>query len=68
MIDDGPLLGTGHVSRSRTPISTSDGRFRGEGAGADDDRATSFLGSTLNIANNDNTEDNQAKEEMGGAG
>jgi hypothetical protein len=33
--DDGPLLGTGHLSRLRTPIGTSDGRFRGGGASAD---------------------------------
>ena len=31
-------------------------------------RATSFLVSTLGIANNNNTEDDRAKEEMGGAG
>ena len=31
-------------------------------------RATSFIGSTFGIANNDNNEDNRAKEEMGGAG
>ena len=34
--ESGPWLGTGHSSRSRTPIGTSDGRFRGGGAGAED--------------------------------
>jgi len=61
-------------------ISTSDRRFLGGGVGADDDghrvatgnrhttRATSFLGSTFGIENNDNIEDDLAKEEMGGGG
>jgi hypothetical protein len=31
-------------------------------------RATLFLGSTFGIANNDNTKDDQATEEMGGQG
>ena len=35
--DAGPLLGTGHSSRLRMPIGTSDGRFMGGGAGADND-------------------------------
>ena len=41
---DGPLLGTEHSSRSRMPISTSDGRFRGGEVGVDNDRCHVAMG------------------------
>jgi len=71
-----------HHARGRRSVSLTPGGLGGEGQvrttmdatwrRATDTlsttEATSFLGLTVGIANNDNTEDDRAKEEMGGGG
>ena len=54
MMDDRPLLGTGHSSCSRMQISTSDGRFRGGGVGADDDGRRVAMGNRHTVGDEGN--------------